>query len=55
MQFKLLQQPQIILRLLILDEICREMTILQQVEVVVILCHIFGQSLRILCVVIAQI
>ena len=36
MQFKSLQPPQIILRLLILVEICREMTILQQVEVVLI-------------------
>ena len=37
MQFKLLQPPQNNSTcLLILDEICREMTILQQVEVVVI-------------------
>ena len=36
MQFRSLQPPQIILRLLILVEICREMTILQQVEVVLI-------------------
>ena len=36
MQLKSLQPPQIILRLLILVEICCEMTILQQVEVVVI-------------------
>ena len=36
MQFKSLQPPQIILRLLIQVDICREMTILQQVEVVVI-------------------
>ena len=37
--------------LLILEEICREMTMLQQVEVVVI----FMPYFRILCVVIAQI
>ena len=56
MQFKSLQPPQIILRLLILVEICCEMTILQQVAVVVIFMpYFFGQSLRKLCVVIAQI
>ena len=44
MQFRSLQPPQIILRLLILVEICREMTILQQVEVVVIFMPI-GQSI----------
>ena len=37
MQFKSPQPPQIILHVsLILEEICREMTILQQAEVVVI-------------------
>ena len=35
MQFRSLQPLQIILRLLIPVEICREMTILQQVEVVI--------------------
>ena len=35
--------------LLIQVEICCEMTILQQVEIGVISCHIFGQSLLLLC------
>ena len=45
MRFKLLEPPQLILR----ENNC-EMTILQQVEIIVFfLCHIFGQLLLILC------
>ena len=45
MRFKLLEPK---LLDLIQVEICCEMTILQQVEIV-ISCHIFGQSLLLLC------
>ena len=48
MRFKLLEPIQLILRLLILLEFFCEMTILQQVEIV-LFCHIFGQSLLALC------
>ena len=46
MRFKLLEPPQLITTcLLILVEIFCEISILQQVEIVVNLSHIFGQSL----------
>ena len=50
MQFRSLQPPQIILRLLIPVEICREMTILQQVEVVIFMPYFRSIDRYVYCV-----
>ena len=55
MWFELLEPLQLILCLLILVEICGEMTILQQVEIVIFLPLIFSVNRYSYCVVIGQI